>query len=136
MELISATRRWVATTQNMPASAIREFQLSQSLLDLSTGLTSSGAVNVITRSGSDQIHGGVFGVFRGDQGAAALPAPAASPLPSFQRELFGGEAGGAIIKDKVFWFADAERAKQDLTAGEPFTPPFDGLNTTSGRALP
>jgi hypothetical protein len=44
------------TTQNTPASAIEEFQLPQALLDLSTGLTSAGAVNVITRSGSDQIH--------------------------------------------------------------------------------
>jgi hypothetical protein len=119
-----------ATTQNIPASAIQEFQLAQSLLDLSTGLTSSGAVNVITRSGSDQIHGGVFGVFRGDQGAADLPGSTPSSASSFQRELFGGDAGGAIIKDKVFWFADAERAKQDLTAGEAFTAPFDGLKAT------
>ena len=115
------------TTQNIPASAIQEFQLGQSLLDLSTGLTSSGVVNVITRSGSDQIHGGAFGVFRGNQGAADLPGTTAS---SFQRELFGADAGGAIIKDKVFWFADAERAQQNLTAGEPFTYPFDGLNAT------
>jgi hypothetical protein len=115
------------TTQDIPASAIQEFQVAQSLLDLSTGLTSSGAVNVITRSGSDQIHGGAFGVFRGDQGAATLPGSTAS---SFQRELFGADAGGAIIKDKVFWFADAERAQQNLTAAEPFTSPFDGLNAT------
>ena len=40
------------TTQNIPASAIQEFQLSQSSLDLSTELTSSGAVNVTTRSGA------------------------------------------------------------------------------------
>jgi hypothetical protein len=113
------------TTQNIPASAIQEFQLGQSLLDLSTGLTSSGALNVITRSGSDQIHGGAFGVYRGNQGAADLPGSTAS---SFQRELFGADAGGAIIKDKVFWFADAERAQQNLTASEPFTYPFDGLN--------
>jgi hypothetical protein len=115
------------TTQNIPASAIQEFQVAQSLLDLSTGLTSSGAVNVITRSGSDQIHGGLFGVFRGDQGAATLPGSTAS---SFQRELFGADAGGAVIKDKVFWFADAERAQQNLTAAEPFASPFDGLNAT------
>jgi hypothetical protein len=120
-------------TQNIPASAIREFQLSQSLLDLSTGLTSSGAVNVITRSGSNRIHGDVFGVFRGDQGAAALPGSTPSSSSSFQRELFGANAGGAIIKDKVFWFADAERAKQDLTAPEPFTYPFDGLNASLGE---
>jgi hypothetical protein len=115
------------TTQNIPAGAIQEFQLAQSLLDLSTGLTSSGAVNVITRSGSDQVHGEAFGVFRGDQAAAALPG---SPKPSFQRELFGGDAGGAIIKDKVFWFLDAERSKQDFTAAVPFTFPFDGLKAT------
>ena len=113
------------TTQNIPASAIQEFQLARSLLDLSTGLTSTGAVNVITRSGSNELHGDVFGVFRGDQGAAPLPGPTAS---SFQRELFGGGAGGALIKDKVFWFADAERTKQDLTASVPFSPPFDVLN--------
>ncbi len=114
-----------STTQNLPASAIQEFQLSQSLLDLSTGLTNSGALNVITRSGSDRMHGELFGVFRGDQGAASLP-----DATSFQRELFGGNVGGAIVKDKVFWFADAERSKQDLTATEPFTYPFAGLNTT------
>ncbi len=116
-----------SATQNLPASAIQEFQLPQSLLDLSTGLTTAGALNVITRTGSNQIHGEAFGVFRGDQGAAALPG---STTSSFQRELFGGSAGGALIKDKVFWFADAERSKQDLTAAVPFTYPFDGLKAT------
>jgi len=113
------------TTQNIPAGAIKEFQLARSLPDLSTGLTSSGAVNVITRSGSDQIHGGVFGVFRGDEGSAALPD---APVASFQRELFGANAGGAFTKNKVFWFADAERAQQNLRAAETFTYPFDGVN--------
>ena len=114
-------------TQNIPTSAIQEFQIAQSLLDLSTGLTSSGALNVITRSGSDEIHGEAFGVFRGDEGAAALPG---SPTASFSREQFGAGAGGAIIKDKVFWFADAERSKQDLTAAIPFAYPFDSLSAT------
>lgn len=112
-------------TQNIPASAIREFQLSQSLLNLSTGLTSSGAVNIATRSGSDQIHGAAFGLFGNNQTAAGLPG---LTKDSFQRELFGGNAGGAIIKGKIFWFADAERTQQDLTAAEPFTFPFNGLN--------
>lgn len=118
------------TTQNIPASAIQEFQLSQSTLDLSTELTSSGAVNVTTRSGSNDVHGQLYGVFRGNQTAAALPHPAGTVAPPFQREQFGGRAGGRIIKDKLFWFVDAERTKQDLTAAEPFAPPFDTLNTT------
>jgi hypothetical protein len=115
------------TTQNIPASAIQEFQLSQSSLDLSTELTSSGAVNVTTRSGSNAIHGEAFGYFRGNQIAAALPGPSAAP---FQREQFGGNLGGAIIKDKLFWFIDSERTKQDLTASEPFGAPFNSVNTT------
>jgi hypothetical protein len=113
------------TTQNIPASAIQEFQLSQSSLDLSTELTSSGAVNVTTRSGSNTIHGEGFGYFRGDQTSADLPAN-----PPFQREQFGGNLGGAVIKDKLFWFLDGERTKQDLDAAEPFSAAFAGLNTT------
>jgi hypothetical protein len=115
------------TTQNIPASAIQEFQLSQSSLDLSTELTSSGAVNVTTRSGANTMHGEAFGLFRGNQTAAALPGPTAPP---FQREQFGGNLGGAIIKDKLFWFLDGERTKQNLGAAEPFSAPFDTLNTT------
>src|SRR5271168_4921382 len=74
------------TTQNIPASAIQEFQLSQSSLDLSTELTSSGAVNVTTRSGTNEIHGELFGVFRGNQTSAALPFVLAPP--PFQRQQF------------------------------------------------
>jgi Carboxypeptidase regulatory-like domain len=115
------------TTQNIPASSIQEFQLSQSSLDLSSELTSSGAVNVTTRSGSNDVHGQLFGLFRGNQTSAALPG---TTPPPFQRQQFGGRAGGRIIKDKLFWFVDVERSKQDLGAAEPFAPPFDTLNTT------
>ncbi len=115
------------TTQNIPASAIQEFQLSQSSLDLSTELTSSGAVNVTTRSGSNSLHGEAFGLFRGNQAAARLPGPSAPP---FQRQQWGGRLGGYIIKDKLFWFVDGERTKQDLTAAQPFSAPFNNLNTT------
>jgi hypothetical protein len=115
-----------ASTQNVPSTAIREFQISQSLVDLSAGPTSAGAVNVITRSGSNEIHGNLFGVFRGDEGAASQPPTAPQ---SFEREQFGGNAGGAVIKNKVFWFADAERDLQNLTAPEPFAFPFNGLGT-------
>jgi hypothetical protein len=114
-------------TQNIPASAIREFQVSQSSLDLSTGLTSSGAVNLITRSGSNDVHADLFGLFRGDQGAASLPGTSNT---SFQREQFGGNAGGAIIKDRVFWFAEAERTSQDYTGAEPFVFPFQAQDAT------
>src|SRR2546423_782504 len=91
------------TTQDIPASSIAEFQISQSKLDLSNELTSSGAVNVTTKSGTNKLHGEGFGYFRGNQVAAALPGPMAPP---FQREQFGGDLGGAIKKDKIFLFLD------------------------------
>jgi hypothetical protein len=96
------------TTQNLPASAIQEFQVSQSSLDLSTELTSSGAVNVVTKSGSNKWHGEGFYLFR-DSAAAAHVGP------YFQRNNFGGDLGGPIVKDKLFFFVDGERLKQDFT---------------------
>ena len=60
------------TTQNVPVSAINEFQISQSSLDLSTELTSCGSVNATTVSGSNQFHGGGFFQWRGDQTGARI----------------------------------------------------------------
>ena len=99
------------TTQNVSAGAISEFQLSQSSLDLSTELTSSGAVNVVTKSGTNAYHGDAFYLFR-DKRAGFANFPAGYDTP-FQRNHFGGSVGGPVVKDKVFFFANAERVKQD-----------------------
>jgi len=117
------------TTQNLPASAIQEFQVSQSSLDLSTELTSSGAVNVVTKSGSNKWHGAAFYLFRDDSIAANI----ANVDVPFQRNNFGGELGGPIFKNKLFFFLDAERLKQDLietvASGAPFTSITGGFNS-------
>ncbi|NDQ56596.1 MAG: TonB-dependent receptor [Acidipila sp.] len=96
------------TTQNIPASAIDQFQLSQSSLDLSTELTSSGAVNVTTRAGSNVLHGGAYFYDRND-GLAEEVGP-------FLRHQYGVSLGGPFYKDKLFFFATAERTRQDLEA--------------------
>jgi len=88
------------TTENIPASAIQEFSVSQSSLDLSNELTSSGAVNVTTRSGTNDFHGEGFALFRSSAFSAALPGPPppAPPLESpYARNQDGGNFGGAII---------------------------------------
>jgi hypothetical protein len=113
------------TTSNIPASAIEEFQLSQSSLDLSQDLTSSGAVNVTTRSGTNSIHGEGFGLFR-DSSVGGASSPGGANLPT-QRSQFGGRVGGPVIKDKFFFFLDGERTKQDSLAPVLFTAPFDSL---------
>jgi hypothetical protein len=112
------------TTMDIPASGIQEFQLSQSSLDLSNELTSSGAVNVTTRSGTNSIHGEAFGLFRDSSTAAALPTPPGLTAP-FQRSQYGGRVGGPVIKNKFFYFLDAERTEQHEQApvlvGAPFS---------------
>ena len=61
------------TTQNVPEGAIQEFQIQQSSLDLSTELTSSGSVNVTTRSGTNAYHGEGYYFFRDQTLDADLP---------------------------------------------------------------
>src|SRR5580700_10501734 len=99
------------TTQNVPSGAIQEFALQQSSLDLSTELTSSGSVNITTKSGTNGVHGEGFYYFRDQSLNANLPSGSDNP---FQRNQFGGNVGGPVIKNKLFFFIDAERTKQDL----------------------
>src|SRR5580700_4494312 len=116
------------TTMDIPASGIEEFQLSQSSLDLSNELTSSGAVNVTTRSGTNSIHGEAFGLFRDSSLAAALPTPVGLAPPSFQRSQYGGRLGGPIIKNKFFYFLDGERTEQHGQAAVLVGAPFNDLS--------
>ena len=112
------------TTGGLPQSAIQEFQLAQSTMDLSNDLSSSGVVNVTTRSGTNAIHGQAFGAFRDSSFGAALPHPVGLDS-TYQRSQFGGRLGGAIIKDKLFFFADSENTTQHqfnpVTYNAPFT---------------
>ena len=110
------------TTQSIPASAISEFQVAQSSLDLSNELTSSGAVNVVTRSGTNSFHGEGYGLFRTSTQGAELPGDG-----TYQRNQEGGDFGGAIIKDKLFFFADGERTLQHAGAGVAPSPPFQSF---------
>jgi hypothetical protein len=110
------------TTTDIPASGIQEFQIGQASLDMSTELTSSGSVNVTTKSGTNGLHGEAFGQFRDNRaGAAALPGGA--NLYS-QRSQYGADLGGPIIKDKLFFFGDGERTVQNTQSAVPISDPF------------
>jgi Carboxypeptidase regulatory-like domain/TonB dependent receptor len=108
------------TTTNISNESIQEFQVSRSSLDPSTDLTSSGAINIVTRSGSNQFHGSGFSLFRNEPYAAdlRLGPPAGSEKPSFERQNFGGNLGGFIVKDRLFWHIEGERNRQN---GQQFT---------------
>src|SRR5467141_2645878 len=119
------------STADIPASAIDEFQLSQSSLDLSQDLTSSGAVNVTTKSGTNTIHGEAFGFFRDHSMAAA--SAGGQDLYN-QRDQYGARVGGPVIKNKLFFFGDGERTKQAsfapvLLSGTPYAPDGTGFSS-------
>jgi carboxypeptidase family protein len=117
-----------ATTTNLPVGGVQEVRVSQSLLPLSSGLASAGAVNVITKSGANDIHGQLFGDFRDKSvGVAKFPGELNNSNNSFSREVFGGDVGGAWKKDKLFYFLSGEYFRQDLDAPVVFNAPFDAL---------
>ena len=112
-----------ATTTNLPVGGVQEVQVHQSLLPLSSGLASAGLVNVITKSGANDIHGQFFGNFRNKAvGVARLPGDVDN---SYSREVFGGDVGGSLKKDKLFYFISGEYLKQDFKAPVVFNAPFD-----------
>src|SRR2546428_5476087 len=94
------------TTTNISNESIQEFQVSRSTLDPSTDLASSGAINIVTRSGGNQFHGSGVSFFRNESYAADLRLDKTQPTtekPSFERQNFGGNFGGYFIKDRLFW---------------------------------
>src|SRR4029077_13994587 len=112
-----------SSTANIAASAIQEFQLSQSNPDLSTELTTSGAVTVTTRSVTNNVHGEAFGFFRDSSLAAALPSPLGLKEP-FQRSQYGGRVGGPIVRSRFFYLFDGERTLQHEQAPVLIARPF------------
>lgn len=123
------------TVQNISVDSVQEFQVSQSSLDPSTSITSSGAVNIITRSGSNDFHGSGF-IFYRDEEVAALPTTRTGDAQTirnlegaeFDREQGGFEFGGPFIKDRLFFFLNYEKLNQD---GTTFTsvPNFANFNS-------
>jgi Carboxypeptidase regulatory-like domain len=113
---------------------VQEFQVSTVDFDLSTAATASGAINVATRSGTNQLHGSAFIFFR-DHHLSAYPGLSRDPSdpdPFFQRRQFGVALGGPIRKDRAFFFGTFERNEQrGVIATELVTPDFAPLSRIS-----
>jgi Carboxypeptidase regulatory-like domain len=115
------------TTQNVPVIGIKEFQISQSSLDLSTELTSSGSVNIVTNTGTNNFHGDGYFNYRGDPTSARLGPAGAVP---FDRKQYGASLGGPIYKDKLFFFGGWERTTQSLQEAVVLGSPFNALDNS------
>ena len=110
---------------------IQEFQVSTVNMDLSAGAAASGAVNVATRSGTNDLHGSGFLFFR-DHHLAAYPALHRNPFnpdPFFQRKQFGVSIGGPLYRDRAFFFGSFERLDQrGVISTEFLSPDFAALS--------
>jgi hypothetical protein len=126
------------TAQNFSQESVQEFQISSFTLDLSTGLTSTGAVNMLTRRGGNGLHGAAFFYFR-DHNLAAHPAlkrDASNPGPFFARRQSGLSLGGPLKRDRLFWFANVEHLNQDgAVAVANNHPVFSKLDVTRASPL-
>ncbi len=117
------------TTSNISDEAVSQFQVQRSSLDISTSLTSSGAINVITNSGANALHGSwFFDYYNQDMGARLQYQPEADP---FNRKRTGGSVGWRFIKDKLFWYANWEKTWQQ-TQNIVRTPEFPQFNVAQG----
>jgi hypothetical protein len=101
------------TIFNISQGSVGELQVTRSTADPSTDVTSQGSVLASTRSGTNSLHGEAFYLFQDQRAGAATFEDSSDP---FQRNQFGGSVGGPVIKDKLFFFANSERLKQDQSA--------------------
>jgi len=109
---------------------VQEFQVSTVNFDLTTGLTNGAAINVVTRSGGNKLHGTGFYFFR-DNNLAAYPAlkrDNVDPDPFFQRRQFGVAVGGPLRRDQLFFFGTYERNEQRSVVETKLTGEFAQLS--------
>jgi outer membrane receptor protein involved in Fe transport len=93
--------------------AVKEFQVVATGASAEFGRTAGGVINVITKSGTNDIHGSVFYFQR----LEALTANTSDgrPLQDFHREQYGATFGGPFRKDKAWYFLSFEGINENLT---------------------
>jgi hypothetical protein len=91
--------------------AIQEFQVQTAMYGAEYGHASGGQVNVVTKSGSNQVHGSAWDFLRNDKlDARPFNLPTAT-LPKYRRNQYGATLGGPVVKNKLFLFLAYEGLK-------------------------
>jgi hypothetical protein len=101
----------------LPLEAIREFNIATQRFSASNGRSEGAVVNVVTKSGTNSLHGALY-LFDREKEFNSLnyfeqTANAGSGIKAdFSRQQFGGSVGGPVRKDKTFLFFAIERARE------------------------
>ncbi len=106
-------------------AAIREFQVNTSSYSAEYGRSAGGVVNAITKSGTNEFHGGAFYYQRNNKWGARNPLAVRQELingvftpvgfkPEDVRHQYGGTIGGPIVRDKAFFFFSYDQQKRNF----------------------
>jgi outer membrane receptor protein involved in Fe transport len=92
---------------NPNPDAVAEFRVLTSNYTAEYGRNSGGIISVVTKSGTNGIHGSAFEFLRNDalNANSYFNKQAGAPRDVLKRNQYGGTVGGPFVKDKVFWFA-------------------------------
>ena len=93
--------------------SMQEFKVENSTFSAEYGQSSGAVVNIATRSGTNEFHGAAFEFLRNDVlDARNFFTLTSSEPPPFRRNQFGGQMGGPILKNKMFFFFSYEGLRQ------------------------
>jgi outer membrane receptor protein involved in Fe transport len=98
---------------NIALDSIAEFRVSTANYTAESGAAGGVQVAVVSKTGTNQFHGGTLYALRNDALDARSPFDGPT-LPPFTLHQFGANFGGPIKKDKAFFFANYEGLRQDL----------------------
>jgi len=101
--------------QNISQEAIQEFQIATNRFSAQLGRSGSSVINVITRTGTNELHGSASAYFR-DSSLQGLPATFDRGLdqsPPFDRQQYAFAIGGPIKRDHAWFFGSFENRNQD-----------------------
>jgi hypothetical protein len=133
-----------ASRSTVSQEAVQEFQVVTNSFAPEFGRSSGGIVNVVTKSGTNDFHGNIFGFLRDKSFQARNPfAPIAKP--DFRRTQYGVTLGGPMDRDRTFFFFAFEQRRRDESGfftsnvaqglGSSIAIPITGLGTQTFRNL-
>ena len=104
----SGTNGGQANLNPIPLEAIQEMQIALSPYDITQGGFTGGGMNAITRSGTNTFHGSAYG-FGQTQALIGKSVLNNTSYPTYKNYTWGASLGGAIIKNKLFFYVNYER---------------------------
>ena len=114
---------------NIPIESIEEVQISQGAADAQFGSGKGAVINVITKSGGNELHGSVYGYISPDFLTGHLDDVFDSDPMHYRSKFDGGfTLGGPIIKDKLWFFANYNYHKYSTQSQSEYDPPKDYIN--------